>query len=183
MDKATALSKIADKIKNCALCKKDASGLPVPGEGDQDANVVFIGEAPGVTESKTGRPFVGRSGQFLREQIRAIGLREDEVFITSPVKYLPVHGTPKKSQIQHGRTHLLKQLEVIDPKIVALLGSVAALGALGRKEPVTRKHGIAITENNRTYFFTFHPSAALRFPKIKQQFISDFQKLKNLLDK
>lgn len=181
MTKTEELTKIAQEIARCRECKKGKSGKPVPGEGNPDAEVVFVGEAPGVTESKTGRPFVGRSGQFLREQIRAIGLREDQMFITSPVKYLPKHGTPTLKDIKHGRIHLTKQLEVINPKLIVLLGNVAVRGVLDENHPIGHEHGKSFELEGHRYFFTYHPAAALRFPKIKEQFIQDFQKLKQLL--
>lgn len=133
MSKSSALARIAKEIEKCQICKEGKSGKAVVGEGNPDADIVFIGEAPGKTEALTGRPFVGRSGQLLRSLIRESGLKEEEVYITSPVKYLPDRGTPSASDIVHGRVHLLKQLEVIDPKIVVLLGSVAVYGVLGEK--------------------------------------------------
>lgn len=181
MNKTLELNKIAQEIKRCKVCKIGTTGLPVPGEGNPDTRVMFIGEAPGVTESKTGRPFVGRSGKFLRQQIRALGLREDQVFIASPVKYLPVHGTPTPKQIAHGREHLLEQIEVINPKVIVLLGSVATQGALGEKISVTENHGRVVSSDSRKYFMTYHPAAALRFPKLRVEFVKDFKKLKRLI--
>lgn len=178
MNKAAELKVIAREIQNCKICKKDKSGKAVSGEGNPDAKVVFIGEAPGRQEAKTGRPFVGRSGRFLRALIREIGVREEEVFITSPVKYLPDRGTPTSKDIAHGRVHLVKQLEIIDPKVIVLLGSVAAQGVLEQKIPINKQHGTIIKKDSKRYFITFHPSAALRFPKIKKTFIDDFKKLK-----
>src|SRR3546814_29331 len=141
MTKQQRLDTIATEIRTCALCKKDSIGVAVVGEGNPDAEIVFVGEAPGKTESVTGRPFVGRSGQLLRSLIREIGLKEEDVYITSPVKYLPKRGTPDSKQIAHGREHLLKQLEVIQPKFVVLLGRVAAEGVLEKKVFVTKERG------------------------------------------
>lgn len=160
----------------------------MPGEGNPDADIVFIGEAPGKTEAKTGRPFVGRSGQLLRSLIREAGLKEEDVFITSPVKYLPAGrhglpgGTPKPSDIVHGREHLMKQFAVIQPKVIVLLGNVAAQGVLGEKFPVTQVHGKIIEREGRRYLLTFHPAAALRFPiKFKELLKADFVRLKEIL--
>lgn len=178
-DKSLALQKIADEIAHCAICKKGKSGLPVPGEGNPDAKIVFMGEAPGKTEAATGRPFVGRSGKLLRTMIRDAGLSEDDIFITSPVKYLPDRGTPTPSDIAHGMIHTQQQLDVIDPKIIVLLGSSAVQGVLGEKLPIVKRHGEVIEKNGRKYLIMFHPSAVLRFPnKYKDMFIKDFQKLR-----
>lgn len=168
MSKASGLQKIADQITRCRICKKGKIGKPVPGEGNPKAKIVFLGEAPGKEEAKVGRPFVGRSGKLLRSLIREIGLREKDVFITSPVKYLPKYGTPKKSDIAHGRTHLLKQLAIIQPKIIVLLGNVAAEALSGKEIPAI-------------YFKTCHPAAALRFPKYREMLKKDFRKLQRVI--
>ncbi len=179
--KQKALEKIAAEILKCRICKRDSIGLPVPGEGNPNAKIVFIGEAPGKQEALTGRPFIGRSGKFLRANLETIGLAEKDVYITSPVKYLPKKGTPTKQQIAHGRTHFLKQLEIINPKIIVLMGSVAALGTLGEPIAVAKLHGTTLKKDGRIYFFSYHPAAAIRFAKFRSVFSNDFKKLKKLL--
>ena len=184
MDKSLkegALRKVALEIERCKICKKGAIGKAVPGEGNPDAKIVFVGEAPGRKEAETGRPFVGRSGKFLREQIRNIGLDENKVYITSPVKYLPKSGTPSLKTIDHSRMHFFKQLEIINPDIVVLLGSVAELSVLGKKFPVMKVRGSVIKQGKIKYFLAIHPSAAIRFKKFKSVFIEDFEKLKKLI--
>jgi uracil-DNA glycosylase len=182
MNKLLELKKISREIKNCKECKLGKSGKAVPGEGNPDAKIVFIGEAPGKTEALTGRPFVGRSGKLLRATIQKAGLNEDEVYITSPVKYLPDRGTPTPQDIAHGKTHLDKQLQIIDPKIIVLMGSVAVQGVLGLKVPVLIRHGEIIEKDGRKYFLTLHPAAAVRFVKFKKLFEEDFKKLNHLID-
>lgn len=181
MDKKKALDKVADEIKTCKQCKIDRVGVAVVGEGSPDADVVFIGEAPGRLESETGRPFVGRSGRLLRKLITAAGLKEEHVYITSPVKYLPVYVTPTPLDIMHGKTHLDRQLQIINPKIIVLLGSVAVQGVLGKKVQVSKEHGSTLEQNSKKYFITVHPAAALRFKKFKVLLEEDFGKLKELI--
>lgn len=183
MTKQQQLDTVTKEILACKICPVGKSGKAVVGEGNPDADVVFIGEAPGKTEALTGRPFVGRSGKLLRSLIAEVGLREDDIYITSPVKYLPDRGTPTSKDIAHGRKHLMKQLAIIDPKVVVLLGRVAAEGVLQRKVFVAKDHGTVIDErNNKKYFLTYHPAAALRFPvKFKKLLKDDFQKIKKLL--
>lgn len=183
MNKEHALSEIAEVIKKCRVCKIGKMGLSVPGEGNPDADVVFIGEAPGKTEAVTGRPFVGRSGKLLRSMIKESGLTEKEVYITSPVKYLPKRGTPTPKHIKHGMTHLSKQLAIIDPKIIVLMGSTASLGVLGEKVFVAKEHGSVRSKNGKQYFIMYHPAAAIRFTRIKAIFLKDFFELKSFLHK
>jgi len=182
MTKSQKLEKIANEILNCRVCKRNSIGKPVVGEGNPTASVAFIGEAPGKKEAETGRPFVGRSGNFLRQNIRTIGLDDfKDAYITSPVKYLPRRGTPDKKQIAHGMVHLEKQLKVINPRIIVLMGSVAALGVLGEVVPVARMHGKVVRKNEKIYFISYHPAAAIRFAKLRQVFVRDFKRLKKLL--
>ena len=195
MNKTKELEAIASEIETCKSCKEEKTGVAVPGEGNPDADIVFIGEAPGKTEAATGRPFVGRSGQLLRSLIREIGFDDvKDVYITSPVKYLPLRGTPTPQDIAHGRIHLMKQLKIINPKIVVLLGRVAAEGVLqrppspsglrrARKVAVFKEHGKVIEEvKGIKYFLTYHPAAVLRFPnKFKKAMIEDFQTVKKLV--
>jgi uracil-DNA glycosylase family 4 len=179
--KARALSRIAEEIARCPVCKKGCTGRAVPGEGSAEACVVFIGEAPGREEARTARPFVGRSGRLLREMIRDIGLAEEEVFITSPVHYLPLRGTPSIDMVRHGREHLFRQLAVIDPPVIVLLGATASRAVLDRKVEVAKLHGSIARSENRACFITLHPAYALRFPRAKEQMQEDFRKLRRLL--
>lgn len=110
-----------------------------------------------------------------------IGLREQDVFITSPVHYLPLRGTPTKAAIVHGRGHLFRQIETIDPKIVVLLGNTACIAMLDTKQELSREHGTIVRKDGRIYFITFHPAFAMRFPEGKAKFIKDFAKLKRLI--
>lgn len=171
------LERIASEIRRCRVCQLGKSGLAVPGEGNPDSKILFLGEAPGKQEAKTGRPFIGRSGQLLRDLIKGIGLKEEDVFITSAVKYLPDRGTPTKIDIAHGRVHLFKQLEVIEPKIIVLLGSVAAQALIQEPYQVGKFHGQVINKDGYKLFPTYHPAAALRFPPLKKVLEEDFKKL------
>ncbi len=181
MKRQEQLDKIADEIRQCKICQKDKIGVAVPGEGSANAKVVFIGEAPGKKESVTGRPFVGPSGKFLRSLIASAGLTDEEVFITSPVKYLPKHVTPKPEEIAHGRTHLIRQLAIIKPKFVVLLGRVACLALLDKPCSIAIDHGKIIKSENINYFLSYHPAAALHSPKLRPVLVNDFKKLKKLI--
>lgn len=181
MDREKELKKIAEEIARCRACREECSGLPVPGEGSAHARVVFIGEAPGREEAKTGRPFIGRSGKLLRQTIRDIGLDEPSVFITSPVHYLPDRGTPTRAMVLHGREHLIRQLAVIDPEIVVLLGNTACMALLDSKVEITKQHGTTVEKDGRTCFITVHPAYAIRFTAGKKMLLADFELLKKLI--
>ena len=178
-----ALDKVAQEIERCKICKQNKIGKAVPGEGSSDADVVFIGEAPGKKEAETGRPFIGRSGKLLRSLIAEAGLKDNDVFITSPVKRLPVYVTPTEEDIAHGRIHLNKQLDIIQPKIVVLLGRVAALALLNKNISVAKEHGNIIRQDGRNYLIAYHPAAPLYSPKLRDEIAKDFKRLKQLLKK
>ncbi len=168
MEKASALAKIAEEVERCEVCKRDAIGRAVPGEGNADADVMFVGEAPGKKEAETGRPFVAQSGRVLDRLLASTGLSRDDVFITSPVKYLPRRGTPAQEDIAHGRMHLMRQIDIIDPRLIVLMGRVAARAVLGRDIAIRSEHGQVVERQGRTYFLTFHPAAVLHNPSLSK---------------
>lgn len=173
------LDDIAREIEQCALCKEGKTGKAVPGEGNPDASVVFLGEAPGREEAKTGRPFIGRSGKLLRTLIAEAGLDVDDVYITSPVKYLPLRGTPSQKDIAHGKTHLQKQLAIIRPSVIVLLGKTAGKAMLREDLPIMNIHGTTRSVDGVLYFITLHPAAAVRLQKNVPLIRSDFKALQS----
>jgi len=181
MNKRKELQKIAKEIENCKECKKNKYDLAVPGEGNPDAEIFFCGESPGIEESKIGRPFVGRAGKFLTQLLNSIEIDRKKVFIASPVKYYPGKRILKNEEIAHGRKHLLKQIEIINPKLIVLLGNVA-LKALfpDKKLSVSKIHGEEI-KKEIIYFPTFHPAAAMRFPKVRKLMREDMKKLRAVI--
>ena len=142
---------------------------------------MFVGEAPGKEEAKTGRPFIGRAGKVLRALIAEAGLKKEDVFITSAVKYLPQHVTPTPAEVAHGRIHLFKQLDAIRPKVVVLLGRVAVLAVLERNVSIAKEHGTVVEQKGRHYLIAYHPAAPLYAPKVKVEIVKDFEKLKRLI--
>ena len=183
MTKQQALDKIAKEIESCKICKVNKTGKAVPGEGNPNSDIMFIGEAPGRQEGETGRPFIGRSGKLLTILIESIGLKREDVYITSPVKYYPGMRPPTQQEIDHGKTHLQKQIETIIPSYLVLLGRVAVKGVLGIDVVMSKVHGTIVVKNQKNHFITYHPAAALRFQKFKTPLQGDFKKLKLLLKK
>lgn len=182
-DKQKRLEGIAEEIEGCKICRQNKIGKAVPGEGSPDAEVVFVGEAPGKQEAASGKPFIGRAGKVLRGLIADAGLKDREVFITSAVKYLPEHVTPTPEEVAHGRQHLFQQLDVIQPKIVVLLGRVACLAVLDRAVQVAKEHGQMIEKDGVRYLIAYHPAAVLYAPAVRPLIQEDFQKLKMLIEK
>jgi uracil-DNA glycosylase family 4 len=147
----------------------------VPGEGSEKSRLVFVGEAPGAREDESGRPFVGRSGQLLASMIERIGLKREEVFITSILKCRPPgNRAPLKSEVDTCLPYLKRQIDAISPEFVVLLGGVAISSLIGPRK-VSDAHGRFYEDDARTYFMTYHPAAALRFPKIGDRMRADFR--------
>jgi DNA polymerase len=150
------------------------------GEGNADAQIVFVGEAPGRHEAESGRPFVGQAGQWLRRAIRGIGLDEDVVYLTSPIKYRPKRPKLRRADIAHARVHLREQIDIIEPRVIVLLGNTACLGVLNENIAVRARHGSLVERDGRAHFITCHPAAAARFPAIRRAVQGDFRKLRRL---
>ncbi len=187
ISKEKELAKITKEILQCKFCLKNKRGLLVVGEGSSNAKIVFVGEAPGKEEIKTGRPFIGRAGKLLRELIALTQISEKDYYILSAVKYLPKNYiTPKLKDIEHGKLHLLDQLAVIKPKIIVVLGNTASISLLSEKIKISEDHGKVVTSKNKTevglkFFLSYHPAAALYSPKLKTELIKDFKKLKKII--
>jgi uracil-DNA glycosylase family 4 len=176
MTRKKQLEELHEVIRRCSLCPLHKTRTnAVPGEGPVNSRVMFIGEAPGASEDESGRPFVGRSGEFLELMIKEIGLSRNSVFITSILKSRPPNNrTPTRAEINACRPYLEKQIEIINPQIVVLLGGVAISSLIGSWK-VSEAHGKFYETDDRKYFLTFHPAAALRFPKVRAAMREDFR--------
>lgn len=143
MTKEEALAEVAKRIAACERCKYVPNQNPVPGEGNPDAEIMFVGEAPGAKENETGRPFVGAAGKFLNEMLNSIGLERDDVFIANAIKYQPPENRdPLPEEIALQLPFLKKQIAIIQPKLICFLGR-HALHALMPDEtrPISVLHG------------------------------------------
>ncbi|MFW9960115.1 MAG: uracil-DNA glycosylase [Candidatus Thorarchaeota archaeon] len=182
MTREKELDALHESIRECKRCPLHATRLnAVPGEGSYDAKLLFIGEAPGAREDESGRPFVGRSGELLTHMLESIGLTREEVFITSVLKSRPPNNrTPAPAEIEACRPYVERQIQLIQPQVVVLLGGVAIAAMVGPWS-VSESHGKFFEAAGRTYFMTYHPAAALRFPKIKALMMEDFKNLRSEL--
>ncbi len=169
-------AKLPSEVRGWSLSKR-----LVPGEGPLNAKVMLLGQAPGRFEDEQGRPFIGASGKLLDRMIETAGLARDEAYITSTVQFFPPKNrVPSDEEIAACRRFLKRQIEIVDPKVVVLLGAVAAGELLGEKR-VMMTHG-NVVERERLYFVTIHPAAAVRLKKNIPLMESDFEKLKALLE-
>ncbi|MFX1602841.1 MAG: uracil-DNA glycosylase [Promethearchaeota archaeon] len=182
MNRDRELASVHQEILHCKRCPLHESRKnAVPGEGSIDARVMFVGEAPGVKEDESGRPFVGRSGNLLTGMIAEIGLSRDEVFITSVLKSRPPgNRTPRKSEIEACRPYLHRQIDIIGPRTVVLLGGVAVSSVIGPCK-ISEAHGQIYHIEGRKFLITYHPAAALRFPKVRDTMRKDLSTLKHEL--
>jgi len=182
MTREKELNEKQKKIHSCRLCPlHETRTNAVPGEGPANAQLFFIGEAPGAQEDETGRPFVGRSGKLLISIIKEIGLSREDVFISSILNCRPPKNrTPKRSEIELCRPYVEKQIELINPRILVLLGRIAISSMVGPWK-VTELHGRFFEAKGRTYFMTFHPAAALRSSRVKDLMRDDFRILQSAL--
>lgn len=155
----------------------------VPGEGNPDAETLWVGEAPGATENELGRPFVGVSGKLLRKTMEENGFKPEEVFITNIVKFRPPDNRdPLPSEIEFFKPFLDKQIEIIDPKIIVTVGRFSMYKFFGEGISIGKIHGLPRKIGKYYVFPMFHPAAALRAGDMMKMFVEDFKKLREFVD-
>jgi DNA polymerase len=187
-DRRAALEAIAEEVRACTRCRlADTRRRAVPGEGNPDTEVVFVGEGPGQTEDQQGRPFVGRAGDLLVKLLSTLGWRRQEVFITNIVKCRPPgNRDPEPNEIAACVPYLQRQLEVLDPAVVVTLGRFS-MGHFRPGERITQIHGTHVPAPAHTgardaaVFALFHPAAALRSSEVERQSYADVALLPRVL--
>lgn len=176
------LERIAEEIRNCEACLLHRGRTQaVPGEGPEDAQIVFIGEAPGFHEDQQGRPFVGAAGNFLEELLESINLGRDEVYITNIIKCRPpANRDPLPEEIKACSPYLQRQLDALQPQLVVTLGRFS----MARYFPQTRIsqiHGQPRRVDDVVCLPMYHPAAALHQPSLRRVVEKDFQKIPEIL--
>ena len=169
---------------DCSRCKLHAQGRKqvVFGVGNPDADLMFVGEAPGADEDIQGIPFVGRAGQLLTKMIEAINLRRDDVYIANVIKCRPPgNRNPEPDEIAQCEPFLFQQIEAIRPKVIVALGSFAAKTLLRSDESISRLRGRIYDFHGAQLIPTFHPSFLLRSPDRKRDAWEDLKKARALL--
>jgi uracil-DNA glycosylase family 4 len=187
-ERRAALEGIAAEVRVCTRCRlHETRTRAVPGEGDPDTEVVFVGEGPGFNEDQQGRPFVGRAGDLLVRLLESIGWRRDDVFITNIVKCRPPENRdPEPDEVAACAPYLQRQLEALDPAVVVTLGR----HSMGRFMPgarISQAHGTvrpadpATGARDATVFAMYHPAAALRTPAIERESFEDIARIPTVL--
>ncbi len=187
MTKEEKLAKVHKKwLKKCTCELKKTATQGVPGFGSAEAEVVFIGEAPGKTEDKEGRPFLGAAGKFLNEMLESIKLSREDIYITNVVKYRPPDNRdPLPGEVASCADWLREELEVIKPKLVVFLGR-HALRHYFPDAKIGEVHGKLlkkVTPIGNYFFALYHPAAALYNGSMREVLLTDFKKLPKVLEK
>ena len=178
----SALSELYKEIALCQQCEiAKYRTKVVPGEGSEDAEIMFIGEAPGWHEDQQGRPFVGPAGLYLDELLASINLKREQVYIANVIKCRPQgNRDPLPTEILNCRQWLERQIESIHPKMVVTLGRYSmALFFPGKS--ISKIHGTALKQDGIIYYAMYHPAAALHQQSLRQTIQADMLKIPSLL--
>ena len=183
--KLDTLQEIAKVVAECTRCPLYASAKnPVPGVGDPNADFMLVGEAPGANEDEQGEPFVGQAGQLLNKIIGAIGLSRDDVFIANVLKHRPPgNRNPLPEEITACSPYLVRQIELIRPKVIVALGTFAAQTLLDTKLTIGKLRGQVHRYYGVPLVVTYHPAALLRNPSWKRPTWEDVQLARRILDR
>ena len=170
------LAQVAAEVRVCTLCELyKGTKQGVPGDGNPNAEVMFIGEAPGYREDQQGKPFVGPAGQFLNELLAAAGLERSQVFITNVVKHRPPENRdPLPEEITACAGYLDRQINAINPKVIVTLGRYS-MAKFFPGAKISAVHGQARKIGGRIVVAMFHPAAALHQQTLRQTLIDDFK--------
>jgi len=178
----SALTELYQEIANCQQCALAESRIKVvPGEGAEDAQIVFVGEAPGWHEDQQGRPFVGPAGHFLDDLLASIGLKRQEVYICNVIKCRPPQNRdPLPGEIKACQKWLDLQLELLHPKLVVTLGRYSMMRFFPG-ETITKIHGKARKQGGIICYPLYHPAAALHQQSLRKSIEADMLKIPSLL--
>jgi uracil-DNA glycosylase len=181
------LRSFGELVAGCTKCALAAGRTQVVfGTGDPNADLMFVGEAPGFHEDKQGVPFVGAAGKLLEQLLAGIGLSREEVYIANVLKCRPPgNRDPLPEEIQACESHLWRQIELIEPRVVATLGNFATKLLSGRPTGITRVHGqeqeVTLGGRRVLLYPIYHPAAALYTPRMLEVLKSDFARLPELM--
>jgi uracil-DNA glycosylase family 4 len=178
----SVLSELYEQIALCRQCEiAKFRTKVVPGEGAENADIMFIGEAPGWHEDQQGRPFVGPAGQYLDTLLASIDLKRSQVYIANVIKCRPTgNRDPLPAEIRNCRQWLERQIEIIHPKMIVTLGRYSMAMFFPGKS-ISKIHGTAQKQDNVIYYAMYHPAAALHQQSLRQAIEADMLKIPSLL--
>ena len=184
IEKLDSLEELARKVKRCTRCSLyETATNPVAGEGNPKAELVCVGEAPGAKEDETGRPFVGQAGQLLTKILAAVKLTREQVFICNVLKHRPPgNRNPRPEEVEACSPYLIRQLELIKPKVIVAFGTFAAQTLLNTKTPIGQLRGLVHKYHGIPLVVTYHPAALLRNPAWKRPTWEDVKLARRVLD-
>lgn len=182
MDKINKLTQIEHAVKTCTKCRLCKTALnAVPGEGNANSEMVFIGEAPGANEDASGRPFVGRAGKLLEDLLGKIGYTRDQVWIGNIIKHRPPQNRdPLPDELLACSPYLTEQLIILKPKLIVTLGRFS-MNYFFPEAKISKDHGTLLTTQNYLIFPVYHPAAALRSTEMAKTLERDFIKIPQVL--
>jgi len=178
------LAAIREDLGPCTRCKLHTLGRKqiVFGVGNPNADLMFVGEAPGADEDIQGEPFVGRAGQLLTKIIEAIGMKREDVYIANVIKCRPPgNRNPEPDEVEQCEPFLFRQIDTIKPKVIVALGKFAAQCLLRTSDPITRLRGREYKYRDAILMPTYHPAYLLRTPSAKREVWEDMKRVKALL--
>jgi uracil-DNA glycosylase family 4 len=187
VDRASALRAYAEETASCSRCPLAAGRTQVVfGVGDPDADLMFVGEAPGFHEDQQGIPFVGQAGKLLDRLLAGIGLERSDVYISNVLMCRPPgNRDPQPDEISACEPHLWRKIELIEPRVVATLGNFATKLLSGKPLGITRVHGqpqeVTLGGNRVTLYPLYHPAAALYTPRMLTVLEEDFARIPALI--
>jgi len=185
MDKIQILEDLANEIRVCPKCRLAETRInAVPGEGNVNARILFVGEAPGENEDKQGKPFIGQAGKVLTKLLDSAGIDREDVFITNTVKCRPPENrVPLQDEIAACNDWLMAQIAVIQPKIICTLGSPALKTLLGPDLKITTARCKVFRKSGILFIPLYHPAAALHRPPLMETLQNDILVLKDLINR
>ena len=180
----STLNSIAREIKSCSKCPLYKNRLKaVPGEGNEKAELFFLGEGPGQSEDKVGRPFVGEAGQFLDELLSSIKIKREDIFITNVVKCRPPNNRDPLEEETRVCTglYLFEQIKLVKPKMIVTLGRQAMKQFFPQIRSISAVHSKAYKKAGQVYLILYHPAVSLYQPSLKEILKEDFKKIPQIL--
>ena len=175
--------------ENCECELRKTATQAVFGDGNRDAEVIFIGEAPGKNEDKGGRPFIGAAGKFLDEMLESINMKREDIYITNIVKYRPPENRdPTPEEKEACNLWLINEIKIISPRLIVFLGR-HSMGRFFQNEKISEVHGklliksIPELDKKQAFMPLYHPAAALYNGSMRETLIKDFKKIKTALNK